>query len=110
MLTSQQYKDRIFIVRRTDTDIAIISTKYIDEIRKLPEDVISVTEAHIQNLVGEYSGVDIARTSDLHNRALLRELTPNIGLFIPWIKDELDFAIRTEMPQTEGKSKPTRRK
>ena len=94
-------------MRRTDTDI---SNKYINEIYKLPEDVFSVTEAHIQNLVGEYSGVDISRTSDLHNRALLRELTPNIGLFIPWIKDELDFAIKTEMPQTDGKTPTVTRK
>ncbi|KAL9122768.1 MAG: hypothetical protein Q9187_000685 [Circinaria calcarea] len=87
--------------RRCDTDIAIISNKYIDEIRKLPETTISVTEAHIQNLVGAYSGVvDIIRTSDLHNRALIRELTSNIGLFIAPIRDELDFAIKTEMPQT----------
>ena len=56
-----------------------------------------------QNLVGAYSGVDIARTSDLHNRALIRELTPNIGLFIAPIRDELEFAIKAEMPQTDGK-------
>ena len=56
-----------------------------------------------KNLVGEYSGVDIARDSDLHNRALLRELTPNIGLFIDPIKEELDFAINAEMPQANGK-------
>ncbi|MCJ1405110.1 hypothetical protein MMC11_008336 [Xylographa trunciseda] len=97
----RKYKDSLFIVRRCDTDIVVMSNKYIDEIRKLPESSISVIEAHIQNLVGEYSGVDIARDSDLHNRALLRELTPNIGLFIDPIKDELDLAIKVEMPQAD---------
>jgi ent-kaurene oxidase len=36
-------------------------------------------------------------------------LTPNIGLFLEPIRDEVEFAIRTEMPQADGESRTSAR-
>jgi hypothetical protein len=58
--------------------------------------------------VGKYNGVDEALADDYHNRALLRELTANIGLFLEPIRDEVEFSIRTDMPQADGKNCPSR--
>jgi hypothetical protein len=43
-----KFKNSMFKLRRMDSDVLIISNKYIDELRQLPESVISPIEAHIK--------------------------------------------------------------
>ncbi|KAL8882447.1 MAG: hypothetical protein Q9198_000561 [Flavoplaca austrocitrina] len=84
---------------RSDADIIVISNKYVDEIRSLPTDVLSPIQAHVDNLLGKYSTTDILLESDLHTRMLQTKLTPNIGTFIPAMKEELQLALKGEFPQ-----------
>ena len=48
---ASKFKDSMFWIRRNDTDLLVISTKYVDELRGLPESKISPIQAHIR--VGE---------------------------------------------------------
>lgn len=43
-----QFKDGMFYVRRNDSDILVISNKYVDELKALPEAKLSAMEAHIK--------------------------------------------------------------
>jgi hypothetical protein len=38
----------MFRLRRNDTDILVISNKYVDELRHFPDSKISAIEAHIK--------------------------------------------------------------
>ncbi|KAF4636933.1 hypothetical protein G7Y89_g1162 [Cudoniella acicularis] len=75
--------------------------KYIDELQKLPESTLNNPDAMVQNMVGEQSGVRHLFTNDLHLRALRRQLTPNINLYISPILDEISNAAKDVMPQAE---------
>jgi len=56
----------------------------------------------IQNLLGRYSTTDILLESDLHSRMLQTKLTPNLGTFIPTMKEELLAAMGGELPDCKG--------
>lgn len=47
ILIGQKFKDSRFRFVRNDANIIVISNKYIDEIRSLPENVVSPIQAHV---------------------------------------------------------------
>ncbi|OJJ05782.1 hypothetical protein ASPVEDRAFT_153946 [Aspergillus versicolor CBS 583.65] len=96
-----KFKDGLFKIRRNDAEILVIPRKYIDELRDMSQDKISAMAAHIKNLVGRYTigNVKLVMESDLHRRTLQQKLTPSLGVLIPSLKDELKFALKTEMPE-----------
>ncbi|EXL39546.1 hypothetical protein FOCG_17858 [Fusarium oxysporum f. sp. radicis-lycopersici 26381] len=94
-----KYKGRMFKVLRNDSDILVLPPKYVNELRDMSEDKISSTDANLRNMVGRYTlgNVSVIRDSDLHRRALQQKLTPSLGNLIPPVKEELVFALKTEV-------------
>ena len=45
VLTVTKFHDSMFKVRRSDKDVLVISNKYVDELRNLPQEKLSLTEA-----------------------------------------------------------------
>ncbi|KAI9847160.1 MAG: hypothetical protein M1837_003022 [Sclerophora amabilis] len=95
----RKFKDGMFKVVRNDSDILVISNKYVDELRSLPDAKISAIRAHIKNLLGKYSTTNILLESDLHTKMLQTKLTPNLGSFVGVIESELNFAMDTDIPK-----------
>ncbi|MCJ1241081.1 hypothetical protein MMC14_009085 [Varicellaria rhodocarpa] len=93
-----RFKDSVFKVSRLDGDILILSNKYVDELRSVPEENISAIKAHQHALLGNYSTTWIMAESDLHTRVLQTKLTPSLALLVAPVKEELDFALDKEMP------------
>lgn len=93
----------MFWVRRNDKDILVISHKNVENLRNLAEDRISAIEAHIMNLLGHWSTTHLMLEGDLHTRTLQQRLTPALGLLMPVIKTELDYSLKAEIPECEGK-------
>ena len=55
-----------------------------------------------KDLMGSYTHTTIALDSNLCTRSLQRKLAPNIGNLIEPMKDELEYAIHVELPQSLG--------
>jgi len=83
---------------RTDVDMVVLSNKYLDELRSLPETIISPTKAHEYNLNGRYTRTNIILESNLHFRLLQTRLTPNLGSMVMRMRDEMEFAMKTDFP------------
>ncbi|KAK2596416.1 hypothetical protein N8I77_013307 [Diaporthe amygdali] len=94
-----KFKGHMFKVMRNDSDILVLPPKYVEELRDMPEDKISATDANIKNMVGRYTvgNISVIRDSDLHRRALQQKLTPALGTLIPPVKEELVFALKAEV-------------
>ncbi|KAJ5247561.1 hypothetical protein N7468_002544 [Penicillium chermesinum] len=86
-------KDKVFQFRRADRDILVLPPKFVDEIRKLPNNVASPIVAHAKNLLGPTTNMNIILQSNLHTRALQLKLTPNINRLVPSMQDEAGLAI-----------------
>ncbi|TGJ78997.1 hypothetical protein E0Z10_g9765 [Xylaria hypoxylon] len=88
----------MFKVRRNDGDILVISNKYVEQLRNMPDSHVSAIAAHVKNLLGRFSTTMIMLESDLPTRVLQQKLTPSLALVIPRLEDELDYVLNVEMP------------
>ncbi|PLB40143.1 cytochrome P450 [Aspergillus candidus] len=96
-----KFKRSMFKLRRMDSDVLIISNKYVDELRQLPESIISPIHAHIKNVMGKYTTADLMLEGNLHTRVLQAKLTPNLVQYMDIVQQEMDFAFDVEMPQSD---------
>ncbi|CAF9916908.1 MAG: hypothetical protein ALECFALPRED_010907 [Alectoria fallacina] len=78
-------------------DMVILPTKFVDELRNVPENEISSIKANTDNFQGVYSATSILTESNLHSVVLQTKLTPKLGPLIPIIRDELEYAMTQEM-------------
>ncbi|KAB8210218.1 cytochrome P450 [Aspergillus parasiticus] len=94
-------KHKIFQFRRADTDMLVLPFKYVDDIRKLPNDVASPTVAHVHNLMGSSTNMHIILRNNLHFRTLQLKLTPHLNTLTHPMQDEVNFAIEHELTKSE---------
>ena len=82
----------------------VIPNRYIDEIRALPASVANPTEAHVHNLLGPFTKMDLILDSNLHFRMIQSKLTPNLGLLAEPMADELQYSLQQDFPKCAGNS------
>ncbi|KAH8878739.1 cytochrome P450 [Thozetella sp. PMI_491] len=96
-------KDKVFQLRRADTDMLVLPYKYVEDIRKLPNTVASPTVAHVHNLMGSSTNMHIILRNNLHFRTLQLKLTPSLKLLTKPMQEEVKFAIEKELTDSEGR-------
>ncbi|KFA68979.1 hypothetical protein S40285_08381 [Stachybotrys chlorohalonatus IBT 40285] len=96
-----KFKESMFKIRRQDGDILVISQKFVDQLRSLPEKQLSSTWAQVRNLHGHYTTLDALITSNLHIRVIQQRLTPNLAASVPIMEKELKYALDVEMPKCD---------
>ena len=100
-LTVNQFKDTAFKFVRADTEMIVLPSRYVEELRSLPSDIASPTLAHVHNLMGAHTSMNIILLNNLHFRTLQLKLTPNLSKLTTPIQDELAYAIPIEIPKCE---------
>jgi ent-kaurene oxidase len=76
--------------------------RYVEELRRLPSSIASPTMAHAHNLMGSHTNMNIILRNNLHFRTLVEKLTPNLNSLTSPMQDELDHALRLDMPHAES--------
>ncbi|KAF2012099.1 cytochrome P450 [Aaosphaeria arxii CBS 175.79] len=98
----EQYKNGMFYIRRIDGDTLVISNKYLEELRLLPNTILSNVHAQYQNILGHYTYASVVINSNLHTRALQSHLTPRTSFYTLRSKAELDQTFYDSLPQEKG--------
>lgn len=80
----------------------VLPSKYVNEMRMLPSTVASPTVAHVHNLMGGHTNMNIILRNNLHFRTLQLKLTPNLSSLTSPMREELDYAIQKELPDCQG--------
>lgn len=80
----------------------VLPPRYVDELRNLPLTVASPTMAHVHNLMGRTTNMDLILRNNLHFRTLQEKLTPNMNNLTSPMRDELNYAMSLELPTDEG--------
>jgi hypothetical protein len=83
----------------------VLPSKYVNELRSLPHSIASPTLAHAYNLSGSSTNMNIILKNNLHFRALQEKLTPNLNKLTGPMIDELDYAVKLELPECESKTR-----
>lgn len=79
----------------------VLPQKYVDDIRRLPNDVASPTVAHVHNLMGSSANMHIMLRNNLHC-ALQAKLTPNLNSLARPMQEEVNFAVEKDLTKSEG--------
>ncbi|KAI9697358.1 MAG: hypothetical protein M1820_007864 [Bogoriella megaspora] len=79
----------------------ILSNKYIDELRTLPEIRLSTKEAVCDRHLGWYSTVDVIKQSNLHADVCRVQLTQNMGYIVPGMVSEIEDSLSRLLPFSE---------
>ncbi|KAK2026053.1 cytochrome P450 [Colletotrichum zoysiae] len=94
-----KFKEQAFRITTTkkSTNI-VVAPKFMDELKKLPDDVLSFNEAIEETLQAKYTGVET--NIEMLPRMVKTSLTPALVRLNPIISDEVTEATRIELPQS----------
>ncbi|KAI0531543.1 cytochrome P450 [Xylaria digitata] len=96
-----KYKDRPFVVKRSDMNFTVLPHKYLNELRLVPETKLSAAVAQAQNISHKWTETTVLTESRLHFRVLQTKLGGELSKYLDIIKDELDYAWELHMPNSK---------
>ncbi|KAH6603324.1 hypothetical protein Trco_008099 [Trichoderma cornu-damae] len=97
----RKFRDQVYQIRATEGVQTMIPPKFIAELKGLPEDILSSTEAVADALQTRYTKFSPGRNGDLLSLLVRTRLTQNLVELIPQLKSELENYIRTEFPSCD---------
>ncbi|KAK3367922.1 cytochrome P450 [Podospora didyma] len=97
-----QYSDSVFTIVRPDANITVLPPRYLNEIQNLHDDKLHAMQALSEDMGGDYSGISILVGSHLTFNVVRNKLTPKMGAMLPLLVDELEHAMKVEIPPCKG--------
>ncbi|KAH8655096.1 cytochrome P450 [Tricladium varicosporioides] len=94
----KKHGNSAFTILRPDSNITVVPQRYVRELQNLGNDVLHPIEALSQDVMGDYTGMNILVGSHLNFNVIRNKLTPKLGDMTPIIEDEMRYAIKREMP------------
>ncbi|KAF2735353.1 cytochrome P450 [Polyplosphaeria fusca] len=94
-------KNSSFIIKRLDSDLLVLSNKYLEELRLLPNSKLSNVHAQVKNMLGDYSYSTFLLHNDQHVRVLQNYLTPNLSTFLGRAREEMDYSFTQDIPRPD---------
>ncbi|KAL2267986.1 hypothetical protein VTJ83DRAFT_2832 [Remersonia thermophila] len=93
----KKFKDSVWrIVTSNKFTVIVVPAKYLEELRKLPDDVVSFDDAIAQTMHAKYTELPTGNTLIPH--VVKTSLTPALVRLNPAISEEVDDSVRKEMP------------
>ncbi|KAK4174301.1 cytochrome P450 [Triangularia setosa] len=96
-----QYGDRIFTIARPDSTITVVPPQYLDELQNLPDTKLNGIQALAEDMGDQYSGISILKGTHLTFNVVRNKLTPRMGAIIPPLMEELEHAMKAELPASK---------
>ncbi|KAF7958294.1 hypothetical protein EAE96_001845 [Botrytis aclada] len=96
-----RFKHTTFKFIRADAEMLVLPAKYVNELRNLPSTIASPTLAHVHNLMGRHTNMDVILRNNLHFRTLQEKVTPNLGSVTVPMQEELNHALQHDFPNNE---------
>ncbi|KAH8908882.1 cytochrome P450 [Coniochaeta sp. PMI_546] len=94
-----KYYNRVYKIKATEGIQVLIPPKYLDELRNLPEDTLSSTEALREAMLSKYTGFCPGHNAELLSTLIRTKLTQNLARLVPQLKGELEYVVGTEFPE-----------
>ncbi|KAH7090346.1 ent-kaurene oxidase [Paraphoma chrysanthemicola] len=96
----QKFKDCVFLVKTSDgEDCVVIPPALLQELRKLPDDVLSFPKAIDRGMETKYT--KLIAESNLVAHTIKSDLTPALTRLNPTICGEVDVAMKHHLPECE---------
>ncbi|KAF2464534.1 uncharacterized protein BDR25DRAFT_380737 [Lindgomyces ingoldianus] len=89
-----QYKHSMF--KLSGEDLLVVPNQYVSELRNMPDEIVSLIQAIIDNYEGLYSTPSILLEGNFHTRTIQSRLTPRLRHHVPILRN-------ASQPQPPGK-------
>ncbi|KAG8159818.1 hypothetical protein KVR01_010455 [Diaporthe batatas] len=90
---------KVYQIKATEGVQVLVPAKLVGELKGLPEDVLSATEAVSEALMSRYTKFCPERHQDLLATLVRTRLTQNLARLIPQLKEEVEYITATEFPE-----------
>ncbi|KZL75866.1 cytochrome P450 [Colletotrichum tofieldiae] len=95
----KKFKEHAFrITTSTKSTNIVVAPKFMNELKRLPDDVLSANKAIEESMHSKYTGV--LTDADLLTHTVKTALTPALARINPIVYEEVVNAIRIELPQS----------
>ncbi|KAL8357235.1 hypothetical protein RB598_002190 [Gaeumannomyces tritici] len=93
----RKFRDTVFkVTTSTNKDVVVVPIKFLDELKKLPDDVLSFDAAIEELMVSDYTKLIPGDQTIPH--VVKASLTPALAKLNPILTEEVARAVRSEMP------------
>ena len=75
-----RYKDSMYWIQTGDMERLVLSNRYLDELRRLPDSYLDSKQAVVERNLGWYNRVDIILKSTAHVDVCRTQLVQNLGI------------------------------
>ncbi|PKS11658.1 hypothetical protein jhhlp_001809 [Lomentospora prolificans] len=116
----KKFRDRVYQIKATEGVQVLIPANLVGELKGLPEDVLSATEAVSevhqaalstiirdtnisQALQSRYTKFSPGRNGEMLATLVRKRLSQNLARLVPQLKDELEYITATEFPECKGR-------
>ncbi|KAH7246834.1 hypothetical protein FSOLCH5_012080 [Fusarium solani] len=96
-----KFRDRVYQIKATEGVQVLVPARLVGELKVLPEDVLSATEAVSDALQTKYTKFTPGHNGDMLALLVRTKLTQNLTRVMPQLKQELEYILATEFPSCE---------
>ncbi|KAF5018726.1 hypothetical protein F66182_9285 [Fusarium sp. NRRL 66182] len=96
-----EFRDRVYQIKATEGVQVLVPPHLVGELKGLPEDILSATEAVSDALQSKYTKFSPGHNGELLALLVRTKLTQNLSRIIPELKKELEYSLATEFPACE---------
>ncbi|CAM1510239.1 Fc.00g005740.m01.CDS01 [Cosmosporella sp. VM-42] len=96
-----KFRDRVYQIKATEGVQVLVPAKLLGELKGLPEDVLSATEAVSDALQSKYTKFSPGHNGDLLALLVRTKLTQNLTRLMPQLKQEFEYILASEFPACE---------
>ncbi|KAI1262095.1 cytochrome P450 [Xylariaceae sp. FL1019] len=97
----RKFRDTVYEVKSTEGLRTIIPPTLVGELKGLPEDVLSAKTAVSEAMLSDYTQLSADSHADTLTLLLRTKATQNLPRMVPHLKEELEYIISNEFPQSE---------
>ncbi|KAF4493493.1 cytochrome P450 monooxygenase (lovA) [Fusarium agapanthi] len=96
-----KFRDRVYQIKATEGVQVIVPARLVGELKGLPENILSATEAVSDALQSKYTKFSPGHNGELLALLVRTKLTQNLTRVVPLLKKELEHLLATEFPACE---------
>ncbi|OLN97589.1 Ent-kaurene oxidase 4 [Colletotrichum chlorophyti] len=93
-----KFRDSVYQIKATEGLQVLVPARLIGELRSLPEEVLSATEAVDEAMLSRYTNFTLGNHADLLSALVRCRLSQNLARLVPQLKGELEYVVATEFP------------
>jgi hypothetical protein len=96
-----KFRDRVYQIKATEGVQVLVPASLVGELKGLPEDVLSATEAVSDALQSKYTKFSPGHNGETLALLIRTKLTQNLTRVVPRLRQEFEYILATEFPACE---------